>query len=114
MLKHQKKLILPLTICLSLFACQHVPKIEDKEQCSPEIVLIVDGDRTYIDKELTVCRCRIYRRTPDYLGPVGKSYHKDIMYCNKMVGERSDDYPAVNTFYNEIRLTYLSQGQDCK
>ena len=99
--------ILILLFLISLNSCS-IPEIEDLEQCSPEFHFILEDGKRYINEDLSTCRCRMYQRKPEYIGPVGDFWHNDISYCNKLIGESPDNYLEVFNFLNEIRIKYNS------
>lgn len=98
----KKSLTMLFLICLSSCA----PEIDDQIQCSPEFHFITENNRRYIDEEITTCRCRMYRWTPGYVGPVGPFWHEDITYCQKLVGHPPDAYLEVAAFYEDVRREY--------
>ena len=99
-----------IMLLLIFFSGCTIPEIDDKPQCSPDFVLIEEDGRRYIDEEKTTCRCRMYRRTPEYLGSIGNFWDEDITHCHKMIGETLDVYPDVAAFYEEIRQAYQNAG----
>ena len=109
MRKLKKSLTIAFLICLN--SCSP-PKIDDQIQCSPDFNFITDNSRRYIDEDITTCRCRMYRLSPEYVGPVGSFWHEDIDYCQKLIGHPPDAYLNVADFYERVRKAYQdAQGK---
>jgi hypothetical protein len=80
------------------------------EQCSP---FIVYSDERTIDVEASVCLCRQYKFSKDFVGPLpGSGFDKPLSYCNKIVG--FPKYVEVATYWELVRRTIANQRKGQK
>lgn len=104
-------LTLIFLICLSA-SCTSAPTIEDKEQCSIDLKLIEADGLRIVNEDESTCRCRKYRRSENYIGPIGDVYNMDVTYCQKLIGETPLIYVEVQNFYEALRVYYRSRANE--
>lgn len=103
-------------LLLALVACQSFPEKDRRftdEQCSVnfiyDLVQIANQDGTaepryVIDESKSFCRCRRYRLSLKFIGPIANSSSdKPLRYCDKLIGETPVIYGKKNEFLQSLR-----------
>jgi hypothetical protein len=99
-----KTLAMLLMLATLLTSCRSGLEHET-EQCSPYFVYVDGGG---IDPQASVCFCRNYKFSRDYVGPIaGTDNDKPISYCHKMVG--FPKYTETATFWEKVRRAITRQ-----
>ena len=93
------KLILILLTTSFLNGCETFPTIKPQERC----MIVLESDVGQY------CRCHQYGWSKDFIGRIGDSYDKDIMYCNKLIGFSPDSSGEIYIWQEKIRL-YLQRN----
>lgn len=90
-------LVTLFAICHSCQSYQHV-----SEQCSPKFSY-VDETKKQIDVDSSVCFCRQYKFSQDFLGSIqNTSVDKPLSYCDRIIGFK--DYAKTQSFWESVRL----------
>lgn len=100
-------------LSLSYLSSCSAPTIEDQEQCSPYFAYVEILGEQYIDTKESVCFCRQYRFSREYVGPIGTTYDMPIEHCDKLIGHPPDAYGEVSAYYEKLRR-YLDRMADKK
>lgn len=103
----KQKTKIALAIILTTFlSCRNVPEIDDQLQCSTFFVYETIGGSEYIDVENSVCFCRLYRWSPEYVGPIADTTEeRNIKECDRLIGHDAVlSYPDVVNYYEAVRL----------
>jgi hypothetical protein len=93
--------LLALASIISLSSCQSLEKVAT--QCQPFYVY-TDETEKLIDADKSLCQCRLYRFSENYVGPIiGTTKDMPFSYCNKLIGNPIGEYAGVATFWEEVR-----------
>lgn len=97
MLRLKKILSLVLIICSSGCAIK-LPKLADQERC-------------IVSFEFQMCRCHMYRISPERVGRVSQSYNRPVEYCEKLIGFRPDSWVDIPNWLQEVFDTVKDANQ---
>lgn len=95
----RKTKILLAMLLTSFLSCTSVPTIEE-EQCSVFFDFNEDGS---INEDGSACFCRMYRFSPESVGPIGQETVKDLVDCDRIIGFYPDGYQQVQEWAEQAR-----------
>ena len=95
------KLIQVLILTLICLSCQTQPQSFEGTQCSPVFAYVDIDGKSYIDIEMSICNCRGYKVSRDYIGKTTDSKPMPISKCNLINGYSPKEYSAL---YNLMEL----------